>query len=44
MTWPSPEPEDIEAALAAGAVKVIAKPISAARLTEALLTLLPESA
>ena len=44
VTWPSPEPEDIEAALAAGAVKVIAKPISAARLTEALLTLLPESA
>ena len=44
VTWPSPDPEDIEAALAAGAVKVIAKPISAARLTEALLTLLPESA
>ena len=44
VTWPSPEPEDIEAALAAGAVKVIAKPISAARLTEALKTLLPESA
>jgi signal transduction histidine kinase/CheY-like chemotaxis protein len=44
VTWPSPEPEDIEAALAAGAVKVIAKPISAARLTEALRALLPESA
>ena len=34
----------VEAALAAGAVKVIAKPISAARLTEALRSLLPESA
>jgi len=44
VTWPSPEPGDIEAALAAGAVKVIAKPISAARLTEALRSLLPESA
>jgi signal transduction histidine kinase/CheY-like chemotaxis protein len=44
VTWPSPDPEDIEAALAAGAVKVIAKPISAARLTETLRTLLPESA
>ena len=44
VTWPSPDPEDIEAALAAGAVKVIAKPISAARLTEALRSLLPESA
>ena len=44
VTWPSPDSEDIEAALAAGAVKVIAKPISAARLTEALRSLLPESA
>ena len=44
VTWPSPEPEDIEAALAAGAARIIAKPISAARLTEALRPLVPEPA
>ena len=44
VTWPAPEAEDIAAARAAGAAEVIAKPISAARLTQALKPLVPETA
>ena len=36
VTWPSPDEDTVRALIAAGATEVIAKPISAGRLTAAL--------